>query len=656
MITDSPQSATSPPVPPPNLPIELPRYHSRFLLGHGGMCCVYSAIDETLEAEVAIKVVRPDRPNQDDAKARLATEARILSKLSHRNIIKFRHYDHSEDGQPYLVLERIVGISLKERVKLSISIDELLYIFTETTKALAYIHEKRIIHRDIKPSNILLAVEPELPFQRRVVLCDFGIALEQDALSRLTESGVTPMTPAYAAPEQHDCDGKVTDHTDVFLLGVVMYECLTGTFPYSGDDDRKAPTPVTEFRPGLSPRLGALILRMLERDQSGRPSAQEVLATLDEIASSKFNPTIDRTGTASTEPRGVLQRRSNSSQGAVSATLRVGFWDGVYSATLRIRWWLAGCSVLVAVGVVGWGMTIKKPSGVVATLAAAPPGMVLIPGGSFQMGSTAAEQNRSYHECRQVSTECEPSVFQRESSLQWVTMSPFYIHETEVINAQFVNWINHSGMSFHIEHGREVKHDDNRLLDLYKNPQMGIGYDLDRKMFYVYQGFEDLPVVQVSWFGAAEYCAGNGLRLPTEAEYEYAARSASNFRGPWTWGDARPTCTDAVFDRNAGQTCGRHGARPVQVKTPRLDVTRQGVFGLSDNVEEWTYEPYVARRPDCADCKDPILPDSGQSGLYAATRGGSWGSSAYTGHIAGRSRFAKKDVSSSLGFRCVYKP
>lgn len=637
MITDSSQSATSPSVPPPNLPIALPRYQSRFLLGHGGMCCVYSAIDETLEAEVAIKVVRPDRPNQDEAMARLATEARILSKLSHTNIVKFRHYDHSEDGQPYLVLERIVGISLKERVKISISIDELLYIFAEIAKALVYIHEKKIIHRDIKPSNILLAVEPELPFQRRVVLCDFGIALEQDALSRLTESGVTPMTPAYAAPEQRDGDGQVSDRTDVFLLGVVIYECLTGTLPYSLDDDRKAPTPVTEFRPGLDPRLSALILRMLERDQSGRPSAQEVLAALDEIASLKSNPTNERTGTASTEPRGELNDRAKK-PGNSSSTHR-----------LLSRALIGGMAV---VGVVGWRMTIKKPH----VAATAPTGMVLIPGGSFQMGSTPAEQNQSYHECRQVSAECEPSVFQRESSLQWVTMSPFYIHETEVTNAQFVSWINHSGMSFHIEYKREVKHDDNRLLDLYKNPQMGIGYDAEKKTFYVYPGFEDLPVVQVSWFGAAEYCAGNGLRLPTEAEYEYAARSASNFRGPWTWGDARPTCTDAVFDRNAGQTCGRHGARPVQVKTPRLDVTRQGVFGLSDNVEEWTYEPFVARRPDCADCKDPILPDSGQSGLYAATRGGSWGSSAYTGHIAGRSRFAKKDVSSSLGFRCVFKP
>lgn len=619
------------------------------------MCCVYSATDETLDAEVAIKVVRPDRPNQDEAKARLATEARILSKLSHRNIIKFRHYDHSADGQPYLVLERIIGINLKERVKISISIDELLYIFTETTKALAYIHEKKIIHRDIKPSNILLAVEPELPFQRRVVLCDFGIALEQDALSRLTESGVTPMTPAYAAPEQRDGDGQVSDRTDVFLLGVVIYECLTGTLPYSQDDDRKAPTPVTEFRPGLDPRLSALILRMLERDQSGRPSAQEVLAALDEIASIKSNPTNERTGTASTEPRGVLQRRSNSSQGAVSATLRVGFWDGVYSATLRIRWWLAGCSALVAVGVVGWRMSIKKPP-VAASSAAAPFGMVFIPGGSFLMGSTPAEQNRSYQECLRVTNECDISVFQRESSLQWIEMSPFYIHQTEVTNAQFVDWINHSGMAFYIEHEREIKHDERRLLDLYKNPQMGVGYDSKSRSFYVYPGFENLPVVQISWFGAAEYCAGNGFRLPTEAEYEYAARSASNFRGPWTWGDAVPTCTDAVFDRKQGLVCHNYGAMPVAVKTPRLDVTRQGVFGLSDNVEEWTHEPFVARRPDCADCKDPIIPETGQTGMVASTRGGSWASSAYTGHVAGRSRRSKQDPSSSIGFRCVFKP
>jgi len=638
MVTSSPQFAISQSVPPPpELPIALRRYRSGFLIGHGGMCCVYSAIDERLDIEVAIKVVRPDRPNQDEAKARLATEARILARLSHPNIIKFRHYDHSEDGQPYLVLERIVGINLKERCKSAISIDELSYIFTEITRALVCIHGQKIIHRDIKPSNILLARNPSSPFQRRVVLCDFGIAREQTAPSQLTESGVSPMTPAYAAPEQRDGDGQVSDRTDIFALGLVVYESLTSRSPYPQADYLQSPTPVTELRPGCDPRLSALIRQMLEPDPSGRPSSQEVLKKLEQIASSTASPTNDHTRTGSTEPRGEQQDRSPKRSGAAPTLLLVS------------RWLLGGIALSI-VGIVGWRTIRSKPH------VDAPPGMVLMPGGSFQMGSTAAEQLRSRYHCLLVSNECDPSIFERESSLQWAKMSPFFIHETEVTNTQFVNWINHSGMSFYIEHEREVKHGDNRLLDLFNNPQMGIGYEPKSKSFYVYPGFEDLPVVQVSWFGAAEYCAGNGFRLPTEAEYEYAARSASDFRGPWTWGDALPSCTDAVFDRNPGRSCHNYGAMPVAVKTPRLDVTGQGVFGLSDNVEEWTYESYVAKRPDCADCKDPILPESGQPSLYAATRGGSWASSAYTGHIAGRSRFAKQDVSSSLGFRCVYKP
>jgi len=638
MVTSSPQPAISQSVLPPlELPIELPRYRSGFLLGHGGVCCVYSATDEQLDVEVAIKVVRPDRPNQDEAKARLATEARILAMLSHPNIIKFRHYDHSEDGQPYLVLERIVGINLKERCKSTISIEELIYIFTEITKALVCLHGQKIIHRDIKPSNILLERGPSFPFQRRVVLCDFGIAREETASSQLTESGVTPMTPAYAAPEQRHGDGQVSDRTDIFALGLVVYESLTSRSPYPQADYLQSPTPVTELRPGCDPRLSALIRLMLEPDPSGRPSAQEVLTKLERIASSTASPTNDHNGTGSTEPRGEQQDCSTKRSGAVPTLLLVS------------RWLLAGIALSV-VGIVGWRMTSSKPP-VVAL-----PGMVFIPGGSFQMGSTAAEQLRSYQECLRVTSECELSIFQRESSLQWVKMSPFYIHETEVTNAQFVNWINHSGMSFHIEHEREVKHGDIRLLDLFKNPQVGVGYDPKSKNFYVYPGFEDLPVVQVSWFGAAEYCAGNGFRLPTEAEYEYAARSASNFRGPWTWGQAVPSCTDAVFDRDSGLACNIHGAMPVAVKTPRLDVTRQGVFGLSDNVEEWTHEPYVARRPDCVDCKDPIIPETGLTGTVASTRGGSWVSSAYTGHIAGRSRRSKQDPSQSVGFRCVFKP
>jgi len=207
------------------------RYHILEKLGEGGMAVVYKAYDTHLEREVAVKVIRTEQMAPallDRALIRFEREAKEVSRLNHPNIVNV--YDYGEyNGIPYLVMTYLHGGTLKQTMGQPIPYQQAVSLVLPIAKALEYAHQHKMIHRDVKPSNILLTDSGE------VMLTDFGIAkmLEVDDGNTLTGTGMGLGTPEYMAPEQWT--GQFTPAVDIYALGVVLYELVTGRKPYSAD-------------------------------------------------------------------------------------------------------------------------------------------------------------------------------------------------------------------------------------------------------------------------------------------------------------------------------------------------------------------------------------------------------------------------------------
>lgn len=205
------------------------RYHIVEQLGEGGMATVYKAYDTRLERNVALKIIRAGQVDAPGFLQRFEREAKALAQMSHPNIVKVLDFGDYED-QLYLVMEYLPGGTLKEKMGAQVSYQEAARLLIPMTKALRYAHTRKIVHRDIKPANILLT-ESGQP-----MLSDFGIAkiLESDEAVDLTGTGVGIGTPEYMAPEQ--ALGKEIDHrVDIYALGIVLYELLTGRKPFEAD-------------------------------------------------------------------------------------------------------------------------------------------------------------------------------------------------------------------------------------------------------------------------------------------------------------------------------------------------------------------------------------------------------------------------------------
>lgn len=256
------------------------RYRILDFLGAGAMGEVYLAEDPHIERKLAIKTVRlVGRPQEvDDRKKRLLREARAAGRLLHPNVVTL--FDAGEtEGLLYLAFELVEGTDLASRLeKGPLSLREVLRIVRQAADALHYAHGQGIVHRDIKPSNILL--DPG----GRVKVADFGIAKMAGQSTELTMAGSVMGSPQYLSPEQirgEDLDGR----SDIFSLGVVLYELLSGSRPFSGETIttlvyqilHKEPPRISELR-AVPPHLEALLGRMLAKDRDER------LATAAEVA------------------------------------------------------------------------------------------------------------------------------------------------------------------------------------------------------------------------------------------------------------------------------------------------------------------------------------------------------------------------------------
>ncbi|HEY7405753.1 MAG TPA: serine/threonine-protein kinase, partial [Candidatus Angelobacter sp.] len=213
---------------PSLLPGELGPYKIKKVLGEGGMGVVYLAEREDLKSLVAIKILR-DAWLSPARRERFASEQRMLAQLNHPSIARLYDADTLADGTPCFIMEYVEGIPLTDYCnKYQCSIERRMQLFRAVCEAVQYAHQHAVIHRDLKPSNILVKNDGS------VRLLDFGIAKQIDSLDATvnqTLTGLRLMTPAYAAPEQVRGD-RVGIHTDVYSLGVILYELLSGQLPF----------------------------------------------------------------------------------------------------------------------------------------------------------------------------------------------------------------------------------------------------------------------------------------------------------------------------------------------------------------------------------------------------------------------------------------
>lgn len=235
------------------------RYQLLEVLASGGMATVWRARDIRLDRLVALKRPHPAPPD-DPVHARIDREARAAAALNHPHLVTVYDVGRDENG-PFLVMELVEGPTLAA-AGTRLASGEAVQIGAQLADALAVVHAAGIVHRDIKPANVLMS-------DRGPQLTDFGIALDGDPSSRLTQPGSVVATPSYASPEQL-AGRPATPRSDVFSLGVIVYELVTGQLPFSGTDRSGRPPPTGDR--GLDAILG----RALSQDPDARPDAAEL--------------------------------------------------------------------------------------------------------------------------------------------------------------------------------------------------------------------------------------------------------------------------------------------------------------------------------------------------------------------------------------------
>ena len=247
-------------------------------LGSGGMGVVYEATDPRLKRTVAIKVLPPDLIKDDTAKQRFLQEAQAASALDHPNICTIYEINETDGGQLYLVMAHYEGETLKERIERGpLDLDDAVDIATQVGQGLAEAHGAGIVHRDIKPANLLVTKSGV------VKILDFGLA-KLVGSEGLTQTGTTVGTVAYMSPEQ--ARGQEVDHrTDIWSLGVVLYEMVAGTPPFQGENLLSLADAIRSGEPepvsGKASALNGMLGRAINKDVGQRyQAATDLLADL----------------------------------------------------------------------------------------------------------------------------------------------------------------------------------------------------------------------------------------------------------------------------------------------------------------------------------------------------------------------------------------
>jgi serine/threonine protein kinase len=585
------------------------RYQILERLGEGGMATVYKAYDSRLDREVAIKVIRRDAFPADQMEMllkRFERESKSLARLSHPNIVGVLDYGEHE-GSPYLVMEYLSGGTLKELLGKPMPWQDAIALILPIARALEYVHDRNIINRDVKPSNVLMT-EKGMP-----MLTDFGLVKvfgdEAKDSTNLTSSGSGLGTPDYMAPEQWT--GEPTAQSDLYSLGVVLYEMITGHRPYTADTPagvllKQATEPLPlpkQYISDLPQNVEAVLLKVLAKQPKDRyPDMHTFVEELQNLLAGKnVLATLTKTETLREQMTGKIRRPQSdpSAQAAASRSRMVPILAG-----------LGGLCLIAAVG----GYLFLSNSGLL--IATTPTDTATLPPTAIEIPAT--EEIEATAVPVDVATEVvptEPAIsteFKDEKNVTMVyipggeftlgtdetgdvgstpahevSVDAFYIDKYEVTNEAY------DACVYAVECRRPLKTGS-----------------ATRNTYFNNDVFAKYPVIYVDWKMAVAYCEWRGARLPTEAEWEKAARGMEDER-IYPWGDTAVDCSFANIHGCTGDT--------VPVDQYATGQSPYGVYGMSGNVWEWTSSLLAPYPYDATDGRE----DPDERGERIA-RGGGW--------------------------------
>jgi formylglycine-generating enzyme required for sulfatase activity len=617
-------------------------------LGRGGMGIVYKARDVMLEKDVALKLISPLLAGDENYLKRFQQEARVLAKLEHPNIVSVIVMKKTEYGL-CIVMEYVQCRTLRDIIaeQGAMALNRAQRIFGQTLMAFEHAHTKGVIHRDAKPANILVTDNDS------VKVADFGLAKFQQRAGTTLTVGIGG-TLWYMPPEQIRGLHNVDQRGDIYSLGMTMYETVTGKIPFPDEMPEfdiqdailrgKIPSPVN-FKPDLPKELTAIICKATETDPKKRfQSAAEMREALEEFslreqrakeeAKKKREEEQQKREEQARRQKEEGQRRREEEQRRKEEDLKRREeeaqkreadlrrseeeqrrrekekpqvadlklqGENVYAEQPRpmFNWnWLAIAALIGAITLSGiWiipKMLTQKPPEVQteippATKPTVPDGMVLVEGGTFSMGGSDSESSND------------------EKPVHQVYVDAFYMDTYEVTVAQYRKFCNATGRAM---------------------PQAPSRTWID-----------DNPIVNVSWDDANAYARWAGKRLPTEAEWEYAARGGNKSIG-YKYSGSNNIDDVAWYGNNSGST---HSVG--QKKQNEL-----GIYDMSGNVWEWCAdwydENYYKNSPD----RNPKGPSTG---TYRVLRGGSWDNVVFDCRVAFRGWFTPAFQYDGNGFRCA---
>ena len=628
------------------------------LIGEGGMGAVYEAVHEDTKNRIAVKFLRelPEDESEGEAtsRQRFLNEANLLAKARHPGLVTLFDSGDLNDGEFFITMELLPGKTLRDFVsehggKLDAPLAS--EIIRQTASTLAYVHRLGIVHRDLNPRNLMVTPDSSAPLGIRVKILDFGIAklLHQQG-TQWTKTQAMLGTVRYMSPEQCEAAKSVDASTDIYSLGLILFELLTGQSAYQMSDQTQSkwidahinrpPQSLRSLWTDAPAALVKLVAEMLDKHPDFRPKAEEIVAHLE-------------TGHKIPERRGLL-----------SSDQTLAF--------------LLGCVLIPTLGGVSFELfkprfssTLKYSEAELSVIAQnAPSGTVLIPPTTLVMGSTPSEIEAAQRDCVRVNglQNCDVELLRREAPTQLVSLRPFYLDTTEVTTTLFLQKLNAIQQRWKVdqedgEPPRQISlvEPDGRttpLFDIWHKNGIGSGLELVNGALRVRPGYENRPMTQVTHEAARRICQKRGGDLPTEAQWEAAARGPE--RRLYPWGNEEPDCQHAVFDRRPNGLCKQQPlGRPADVGTSTQDRTPQGVYDLGGNVFEWVLDPFVSPYPRCSNsnCIDPLVPIA-EAAITSSTsysiRGGNYEMSQEVMRGASRSAAVAQDVPLNLGFRCVF--